>query len=202
MVPRLLTITGPSGAGKSELVKIIQGLESPGFHPVLIPKFTTRPARSNDGPEVRCVDAIPPGCDIAYEQYGVRYGLRSRILWNNLMAGRAPVVILNDVRAVEDVHIQFGGIAKAVYVFREAPSYNKLMSLSHERGATEGDEYSKRYLKAIMIHRIYIENVQLFDWVILNVRKGLESMEQQMRNLLAFDGSTTRELRSREDTKP
>lgn len=185
MFSRVLTITGPSGSGKSELVKIIQDLRSDDFDPVLVPKWTTRQRRRADGPEVRFAKVLPGNCDIAYEQYGVRYGLQRRTLWDCVAKGQTPIVILNDVRAVEDTRLQFGSMARAIYVFRKAPSYEDLMTLSKQRGAVEGDDESyRRFLKGIMIHRIYIENLQLFDWVILNVHDTLEPMRTQISSLL------------------
>lgn len=197
MPPRVFTVTGPSGSGKSELVNVLLGMESDEFRPVLIGKFTTRRARKNDGPEVICVDEIPTNCDIAYEQYGVRYGFRSQDLWNHVASGRSPIVILNDVRTVEDVKAQFSDMAQAIYVFRDAPSYERLLALSKQRGVEsaspiDGDEYTKRYMKAIMIHRIYIENVHLFDWVILNVGDGLMRMVAQVEPLVHGTTATHR----------
>jgi guanylate kinase len=155
--------------------------------------------RANDGPEVKCVDRIPRDCDIAYEQYGVRYGLRSKTLWTHVASGRSPVVIINDVRAVEDIKDQFAGMARAAYIFREAPSKERLLELSQERGissdgSTVNGEYDKRHFKAIMIHRIYIENVQLFDWVILNIGTSIERMRAQVEGLVDGEKSIWKEI--------
>lgn len=193
MPPRVLTITGPTGSGKGELLKILEELRSEDFDPVLVQKYTTRRRRVNDGPEVKCVTKMPKNCDIAYEQYGVRYGFNSKILWEHVAAGRTPIVIVNDVRAVEDIKDQFGGIARAVYLFRDAPSEDRVRALSEERGVVDSalasSEYAQRHLKSIMIHRIFIENVHIFEWVIINVGSTTKRMRAQVAQLVQGERS-------------
>ncbi|CAN5334589.1 hypothetical protein BH11ACT4_BH11ACT4_13150 [soil metagenome] len=191
MPPRVLTITGPTGSGKGELLKIFDELRSDDFEPVLIQKFTTRKRRANDGPEVKCVRSIPKNCDIAYEQYGVRYGFRSKVLWEHVAAGRTPLVIVNDIRAVEDIKDRFGAMARAVYLFRDAPSEDRVKQLSLERGVDDvaASEYAERHLKSIMIHRIFIENVHVFDWVIINVGSTTKRMRAQVTRLVRGEQS-------------
>lgn len=185
MSPRLITVTGPSGSGKSTLVQSIIDLTSTDFQPVLVPKFTTRPQRESDGPEAVCVETIPASCDLVYEQYGVRYGLNQSDLWDLVASGRTPVVILNDIRAVEDIREQFGRISRSLYMFREAPSMDQFAALAESRGAGS-DEYQTRFRKAQAIHRIYIENLHLFDWVVLNVGSRAR-LKEQVRRLIRQD---------------
>lgn len=197
MPPRVLTITGPTGSGKGELLKILDELRSENFKPVLVQKYTTRGRRANDGPEVKCVRKIPDNCDIAYEQYGVRYGFNSKVLWDHIAAGRTPIVIVNDIRAVEDIKDRFGGMARAVYLFRDAPSEDRLRELSKERGVdgAAASEYAQRHLKSIMIHRIFIENVHIFEWVIINVGTTTKRMHAQVTRLVQGEQSQVQEIK-------
>lgn len=199
MPPRVLTITGPTGSGKGELLKILDELRSADFEPVLVQKYTTRPRRINDGPEVKCVTKMPKNCDIAYEQYGVRYGFNSKILWEHVAAGRTPIVIVNDVRAVEDIKDRFGGMARAIYLFRDAPSEAKVKALSEERGVVDAaamsTEYAQRHMKSIMIHRIFIENVHIFEWVIINVGSTTKRMRAQVTQLVNGEVSQVKQIR-------
>lgn len=196
MPPRVLTITGPTGSGKGELLKILDELRSEDFKPVLVQKYTTRGRRANDGPEVKCVRKIPDNCDVAYEQYGVRYGFNSKVLWDHIAAGRTPIVIVNDIRAVEDIKDRFGGMARAVYLFRDAPSEDRLRELSKERGVAgaAASEYAQRHLKSIMIHRIFIENVHIFEWVIINVGTTTKRMHAQVTRLVQGEQSQVQEI--------
>src|SRR5947207_14147109 len=107
VVPHVITITGPSGCGKSTAVECFLKHSSKRFRPKLIPKYTTRPARGDDSGEVVCVPMIPQECDLVYEQYETRYGIEFKQLFDATANGYTPILIINDVRAVEDVRSAF-----------------------------------------------------------------------------------------------
>lgn len=168
-MPHVITLTGPSGAGKSSAVAYLLKYANPKFKLTLVQKYTTRLPRNDDsGEALLCVRKIPKQCDLVYEQYGVRYGLELEKLFDHLAAGLSPLVILNDVRAVQDVRAALGELVKSVFIFREGPSLKRYAQLAKDRNV-ESDEYLvRRFNKAQAIYRIYIENIQLFDHVILN----------------------------------
>src|SRR5215207_7745168 len=134
-MPNLITLTGPSGSGKSTALKYLLSFRTRKFRPVLVPKYTTRPSRRDDHGEALSVRAIPKGCDLAYEQYGVRYGLKLTTLFDHLAEGYSPIVILNDVRTVEDVRIALGPMVRSIFVFRKGPSLETQRKLAEARNA-------------------------------------------------------------------
>ena len=166
-MPHVITITGPSRAGKSTAVDYLLGCEDQDFRPVLVCKFTTRPSRDDDRHiEVICVDKIPDHCDLVYEQYGARYGVQLSTLFEHIANGQSPIVVLNDVRAVEDVRNSFRELVRSIFIFRENPSSEEYHEeLIESRGLKAG---KVRFEKARAIYRIYIENIHLFDHVIIN----------------------------------
>jgi guanylate kinase len=122
-------------------------------------------------------------CDLAYEQFGDRYGLRLADLYEHLKVGRTPIVILNDVRTVEDIKTKLGGQCFSVFIFREVPNMEHFAEEGKKRG--ESIEATKiRFQKATAIYRIYIENIYIFDKLILNVDKGTESLEKILNQLI------------------
>jgi len=127
----IITLTGPSGAGKSTVIRELVRIGGSVLSPVVIPKYTTRPPRDEDlvrSPELReviSVSTLPSECDLVYEQYGDRYGLAFADLYRALRRGQSPIVILNDVRAVEDVRSALGKIVHSLFVFRETPMLDK-----------------------------------------------------------------------------
>jgi guanylate kinase len=165
MMPYVITITGPSRAGKSTAVCHFNRLanENENFRPRLVRKYTTRPPREHD---TDCIaEGIPSEFDLVYEQYGERYGLKLQTLIGHLANGESPIVILNDVRAVEDIRSTFREHVRSIFIFRHDPLSEKYrQELIRERG--EAGEV--RFAKARTIYRIYIENIHLFDHVIIN----------------------------------
>ena len=164
----VFTLTGASGSGKSTVVDCLLALACNQFRPEVVPKFTTRAPRTEDERETICVQEIPAECDLVYEQYQVRYGLNSGKLFELVRDGRSPIVILNDVRTVEDVKAALGRTVRSVFVFREGPSLERLTELAAARGVRDQKDIERRFRKAQAIYRIYIENIYLFDHVILN----------------------------------
>lgn len=165
----VITITGPSGSGKSTTLSYLLAYEDLNFSPVMVPKYTTRPPHAGDFGEVIHKDPIPDGCDLVYEQYGVRYGLELRTIFAHLTDGFSPIIILNDIRAVEDVRNCWRGLVRSLFIFRKSPSREQYNELARIRGVSKEKESPEvRYQKAKALYRIYIENIPLFDHVILN----------------------------------
>lgn len=176
----IITITGPSGCGKSTFIKYLINQQNADFLPCVITKYTTRKKRDEDDYkkvgnykyiEAKCVKSLPKSCDFIYEQYSVRYGIRLGTLFDKLNKGFSPIVILNDVRAVEDLRNMLGKNVISIFIFKESPSLEKHILLGKQRGVDNKNIAEIRYRKAQNIYRIYIENIQLFDRVILNCGK-------------------------------
>jgi len=194
-MPNVITLTGPSGSGKSTALGYFLKSKNRTFKPVLIPKYTTRAARDDDSGEALCVASIPAESDLVYEQYGVRYGLNSQKLFDYLAAGNSPIVILNDVRTVEDVRNALGPLVRSVFVFREGPSIEKYKELGRSRNVKNEEELNRRFNKAQAIYRIYIENIHLFDHVIINGRKRAALKTQVHRIVTGLSGVQSWPLR-------
>lgn len=153
------------------MLRYFKDAQSDCFKPIVVPKYTTREAREDDGEDVVCVGEIPEHCDVIYEQYEDRYGFQLDSLFRHLSAGRSPIIVLNDVRAVEDIRNAVGPVARSLYLFRASPNFKEAVRLATARGAERARakaDAEKRVRKAQAIHRIYIENITMFDHVILN----------------------------------
>lgn len=186
------------------------------FHPVTFQKYTTRDFRDyeiaaiidNQGNtldqkpvigrwnECECVDAEQLRykrmvafkklkCDLAYEQFGDRYGLKLEDLYVHLKKGQTPIIVLNDVRTVEDIKTKLGGQCFSLFIFREAPNKEHFIKIGKERNEPL-DKTEIRFKKAENIYRIYIENIHIFDKLILNVGDDTQSLEKILRNLVEY----------------
>lgn len=124
-------------------------------------------------------------CDLAYEQYGVRYGLKLEDLYVHLENCQTPIVVLNDVRTVEDIKTKLGGQCFSLFIFREVPNKDHFIKIGKERNEPL-EKTEIRFKKAENIYRIYIENIHIFDKLILNVDNDTESLEKILRSLVEY----------------
>lgn len=202
----IITLTGPSQSGKSlTMNKIItlgdsEDLKKRFFHPEKIKKYTTRYLRLDElekiqyGEEidVQPVRKIPEECDLVYQTYGIRYGLNTEKLKEHLKKGVSPVVVINDIRAVEEIRKSFPNKVLSLFLFRKIPELEDFKEEAKDRGNVSEQEIFARYEKSVAIYRTYIENISLFDHVILNVieyePKELYGentiLNQQLRNVI------------------
>lgn len=181
-MPHLITITGASGSGKSTVVNYLLTSANNSFKPKLIPKYTTRTPRKDDRGEVICVSEIPDECDLVYEQHEARYGIRLKDIYDVISRGASPIVILNDVRTVEDVRSALNGLVRSIFIFRTSPTFERYQQLAKSRRVQNEVDIERRFRKAQAIYRIYIENIYLFDQVIINngSRKDLRVQVRQI----------------------
>lgn len=190
-MPFAITITGPSGSGKSTVLRHIEDVATGvGVRTSIIERYTTRQRRSDDGPELTIVEQIPRACDLVYEQYGVRYGFQSSLLFDSISRGEAPVIIVNDIRTVADVKTMLGPLAKALFLFRSSPGLQRYIRLALTRAVMHPEsDAERRFLKANAIYRIYIENIQLFDHVVVNAGT-LDDLKRQIERIVrGIEGS-------------
>lgn len=184
------------------------------FQVVKIPKYTTRGFRENEIKAIQEgrsneLDVIPViglynndenlskdelegakfaafkelHCDLVYEQYGDRYGIRLHDLYKFIMAGKSPVIILNDVRAIEDLKSLLGKQCISLFVFRDVPNIERFKEEGKKRRDSQ-KTIRTRFEKANSIYRIYIENIALFDKMILNVQNDYISLEHILKQLI------------------
>jgi guanylate kinase len=180
-MPHVITITGPSRAGKSTIIRDLIKHTGKDFRPQLVVKYTTRPPRTDENDEaVHCVPEIPPKCNLVYAQYGERYGLELRTIFEHIAKGESPIVILNDVRAVTDVRDSWGELVRSIFIFRKDPSNEDYL---REMKESRGKDAEPRIDKAKVIFRIYIEHIHLFDHVIIN-SGTFEELETQVKQIV------------------
>lgn len=196
----VITLTGPAHCGKSTIRQMFMDCATNDFKPIMIKKYTTREERQSDD-DVICVAEIPRKCDLVYEQYGVRYGMETKGLYRLLEDGCTPIVVINDIRAVEDIKSVLGSLVYSIFMYRKPALYDEFYKEEKERYPDKVNEDIEknartRYEKAQAIYRIYIENIDLFDKVILNTfstdatKKQVECIANQFKNeFLDFTGN-------------
>jgi len=199
VLPFVITLTGPSQSGKSLVLQKINTLvyvlneKGYAFSPQLVKKKTTREYRVEEltaldrGEEidVEHVETMPKECDLVYQSYGLRYGLNTEHVANLLKEGKTPYVVINDIRAVEELKEVFPNRVLSIFLFRKIPDITDFKKEAMLRGNVTEVEVYARYEKAVAIYRMYIENIALFDKVILNaVEYHEEELHDPAKNIL------------------
>ena len=188
----IITLTGASRCGKSFIRNLFLEAKNEVFNPIMFIKETTRPARANDD-DVIHRDRISEKCDFVYEQYGVRYGFSFDELYDHLQKGESPIVVVNDIRAVEDLRVAVGEQVVSLFIYRQPPKLQDFIDEELKRLKDKNNESDRekaikaahvRMEKAVAIHRIYIENIYLFDNVILNITNEVEKTRQQVLHIV------------------
>ena len=189
----IITLTGPSQSGKSLVMRKIQYLESAlqkegiNFLPKIVPKYTTRLYRSEESSlmkqgkdvDVISVPKLPDNCDLIYQTYGVLYGIATEDLKAILNQKKIPIIIINDIRAVEELKKEFPGRVLSLFLCRKIPELEDFKEEANNRGNVTENENRSRYEKAIAIYRVFIENIALFDRILLNAKEyGEEELER------------------------
>ena len=164
-MPNIVTITGPSGSGKSVILKMIEEVNS-NYH--ILPKYTTRAKRKDDDDSIINVDKLPEDCDYRYIQYGEEYGFSSEQIYNCLANGKKPVIIVNDKKVLELLHMKYGNSIRSYFVHRGKPNIKRLIEINNARGITDPDVINERFAVAKGIYGMYTDEIQLFNSIILN----------------------------------
>lgn len=182
----IITLTGPSACGKGlvteefiEYSKIIRE-RCIDFYPFMFQKDVTRSYRmeealklvkgNENAIDVNSVKTIPEEDDIVYRTYGDEYALNSCELSKALKNNRSPIVVINDIRVVEELKRLFKGQVLSLFIFRHIiPDIEHHQRAGANRGGTSSSKILSRYEKAVALYRVFIENIHIFDRVILNV---------------------------------
>lgn len=191
MSARLCIISGSSGSGKTELLGLIQNQAT--FKAVLAPKYSTRDERNGEFDDIRHVDRInDEEYTFVYPMNNYTYGIKAEEITDLLGRGYNVFIILSDLRIVEEVKQFFGSIAVSLYIFRNL-SADQLEKVLEEREMARGinqvdtvpleRQRQTRLNRLYFIQRKYVDNITLFDHIILNIREPRD-MLQQVANLV------------------
>lgn len=206
MKPFIITLTGPSACGKGLITEAVieysKKLQNDGikFNPFMFTKDVTRSYRfkealsilNNNKIDVNSVCDIPECDDLVYRTYGDEYALSTKDLSEALKNNRSPIVVINDIRVVEELKRIYKGQILSLFIFRHIiPDVEQHKKASADRGGVSTQKTLSRYEKAVALYRVFIENIHIFDRVILNVRENdTELAKIQARGIIdgVFNG--------------
>ena len=175
----IIALMGPSQSGKSFVIKKILNNASDGFNPKLVAKQTTRDYRLEEqkalerGEDIDVVRVPEITADLAYQTYGKRTGVEISTLMDIANQGYVPVVVINDIMAMAKLKKECYRRDKefcvlSIFLFRRIPVKGEYFAESRRRGNVDDKETEQRFDKAKTVYRIFIENMHMFDYVMLN----------------------------------
>ncbi len=175
----IIAVMGPSQSGKTLFIKKIMDNACDGFKPKLIAKQTNRELRAEEIAALgrgESIDVCPVSeftADLMYQTYGKRTGTKIDDLINATNNNEVPVVIINDITAMAKLKKECETRDKSIcvitlFLFRRIPVKNEFFEESNKRGNVPKSETEQRYDKAKALYRIYIENMYMFNYVLLN----------------------------------
>ena len=128
--PRLFLVTGNPASGKDELISAVNIIGS--LHAEIVSKHTNRNWRFGDDVEMICAKIPDPNnenkfvdnpeymlhdCDVVYENYDTKYGIKTPDIWDKLMNGVMQVLVVSNIDALNQLKQKFGDLAVTVYVY-------------------------------------------------------------------------------------
>lgn len=180
-------LLGASCSGKTTCLHELKN----SYHFELITKETTRARRSDDGGEIDCVEKISITCDIRYTQYEVEYGFNSKEAWFHLSKNKDCALVVNDIRSLKILKNMFGGACRCIYLHSNVSARDIVIQESHReigRQTSAASLTENRVERIKTIHRKYIENIYIFDYVVLNVGSK-EDLFLQLKNIVGSPSS-------------
>ena len=166
---------------------IIQAVDSMGaLHAEIIPKYTSRGKKADDGNEMICNCTFTMNndgsydvetgkgkhvkCDIVYSRKGNMYGFNSKEIWNGLKRGMFQVVVISEVETINRLREIFGGLVVLIYVH------------SHNWESSAED-----IQKAAEEFKLYSQNFDAFNHVLIYEDKAEDLYDQMFRLFKAYE---------------
>ncbi len=183
--PTLFVIVAASGAGKGVLLRSVRDMGE--RHMIVIPKVTTRRRKTTDGPEMIHVRRIDrKRYHVVYGNYKSHYGISTEDIYAALRLGRHCMLICSNMKsAIPALKAALGPLMKLVYLYAppdpESTESNQILI-----GATDQDETRIRKNKVWVVFRYYVDNISLFDHVLLNVGDPEDLSDQMFRLVQSY----------------
>jgi guanylate kinase len=176
---RIIIVAAGSFSGKDDLVNAMIHIEPNKV--TAYQKGTTRPKKPDDNNELKhfATKELPATYDLTYEANGYQYGISTKDLWNELSREKIVLIVLSDLELIKSLRQKFNQICSVIYL------HSNIDKEELEKARTEMNkvEFAKREKSIAELHEIYVNNMNVFDHVLLNTSES-EDLYEQAFNIL------------------
>lgn len=138
---------------------------------------------------------------LSYVNYDNYYGFSVTEINNYLEHGRNVVIIVNDTGIVKDLKNIYKENSISCYVHRAIPKNKDIfMEIAKQRGDTV-ESAEKRYQKAVKDFDRFANNIDLYDYTILNTENGTEKVGKMLTDLNSRNFKRTQEEKTEKQGK-
>lgn len=176
---RIFIIAGGSFSGKDKLVNAMIQMEPKKI--LSYQKATTRIESENDNGELLHLKELTETYDITYNKNGHKYGLSSNQIWSSLAKERITLIVLSDLESIKKIKSIFQEICVVIYLHANID----FEELERAKIELENKEFIKRKNSLDELQKIYINNMDIFNHVLLNTSES-EDLYDQAFNILDF----------------
>lgn len=176
---RVIIISGGSFTGKDDLVNAMIQIEPTKI--IAYQKGTTRPKKIGDKDELLHLNALSDVYDIQYQKNDHDYGISVKEIWEKLSEEKIVIIVLSDLSSIMRLKQEFFGICTAIYLHANLDKDE----IKIEKSRLSASEFNKRKRSASDLRSAYINNMNLFDHVLLNTSEP-EDLYDQAFNILDF----------------
>lgn len=207
--PRLYLVVGNPASGKDELIAAVHVIGT--YHAEIVRKYADRQWHPGDEEELIFQDIESPDgsgvrvpndeyrldeCDVVYENYGNRYGIDFKMIWDGLRKGVSQVLVVSNRDAINRILDEFDSFTVLLYVYSPITSeqYRKSEIIKQEKKHAEDSNYQIDYAYVDervdnfdMSWKLYEDNLLAFDHVLIYADKQEDLFDQLFRLFRAYE---------------
>ena len=194
MANKIYILSGGSGAGKTVLLNAM--LEKNPDTSITPQKYSDREKRNQDD-DIKTIaidDFNKEDYTFVYSMNNNFYGFKAIDIIDCLKKGKNVFIIISDFRIIEEIKKHFGSLVTVIYIFRNMSEreLNKILEtrnkqnedVNRQTDISKDTENKIRKNRLYSIQKQYVENIALFDHVILNRTNKQEEMYEQLKNIV------------------
>jgi len=185
MSAHIYVIAGGPGSGKTTLLNYLK--KDGQLNSFIPPKYSTRKKRDPKDDIVTIDDIDKEHYDFIYSMNENFYAFKIDDIVGALKEGRNVFLILSDIRVLQLIKAYFGEFLSIIYLYRNMSSTDLDLILDERQKnklPISSAEKRIRGFRLYQIQRQYVENISLFEHVILNSRDRPDEMVSQLKNIV------------------